>query len=229
VFVVRGVAGTLDTRRSVTIWCQRQRIGGDGAVAARRDPGLGASLRREQELELVGAIRDRFPEELGFGGELWTRQSLGALVVQRFEVELGAPTLGRYLRAWGLVPDAPEDRACPLCAAAVAQWMGREYVAVARAALEQRAELYWVGRTRLHGVSPATEVLSAVSARGWVRFLILSAGAPPGLGRKFLLGLSGTAERPTQVIVDGSWSSAEWPRRLPRRIVLHALPSCERT
>jgi hypothetical protein len=221
------MGGTTDTRRSAGIWCQRQRIGGDGAVAARRH-GPVAALGREQELGLIDSLRDRFPEEFGFGGELWTRQSLGALVANRFGVELGDSTLSRYMRSWGLMPDGPEERACPLCAAAVARWMGDDYLAVARAALEQRAEIYFVGRTRLHGVTPATEALSAVSARGWVRFAMMTMGMPAALPRRFLYGLSGVQKRPVQVIVDGSWSAAEWPRRLPERIVLHALPSCER-
>jgi hypothetical protein len=214
----------------VTIWCRRQRIGGDGVVAARRRLGQGVSLRRDQELDLVDALRDRFPDAYALGGELWTRQSISALVHRRFGVDLSPTTAGRYLRTWGLAASTPEERACPLCAGAVARWMATAYPQIARAALDRRAELYWVGRTRLHGASPAADVLSAVSARGWVRFMLLSTGLAPAaataLQRQFMLRLSGIAERRAEVIVDGSWATAEWPRRLPRRIVLHALPSC---
>jgi hypothetical protein len=75
----------------------------------------------------------------------------------------------------------------------------------------------------LRGVSPAAEVLSAVSSRGWAQFFVRSARNG---SREFLLRLG--ADRPAHLIVDGSWPTAEWPRRLPPHLVAHALPSCER-
>jgi transposase len=209
---------------SVTIWCQRQRIGGDGAVAARRRAGQAASLSRAQELDLVDVLRDRFPEDLGVEGELWTRQGVAALVSQRYGLGLSPATVGRYLRSWGVTAGDPVERACPLCAAAVARWTADTYPGVQAAATEARAEVHWVGRTRLRGVSPAAEVLSAVSSQGWARFLVQSA---KNGSREFLLRLG--ADRPAHLIVDGSWPTAEWPRRLPPHLVAHALPSCERT
>jgi transposase len=214
---------------SVTIWCQRQRIGGDGAVAARRRTGQAASLSRAQELDLVDLIRDRFPEDLGVEGELWTRQGVAALVSQRYGLGLSPAAVDRYLRSWGVTAGSPVERACPLCAAAVARWTADTYPDVQAAATEARADVHWVGRTRLRGVSPAAEVLSAVSTRGWAQFLVLSSrmGTPAVLSREFLLRLG--ADRAAHLIVDGSWPTADWPRRLPRHMVTHALPSCERT
>jgi hypothetical protein len=94
--------------------------------------------------------------------------------------------------------------------------------------MEHRAELCWVGRTRLGGVVPAAEVVSAITPRGRVQFMIVSAGIEPALPREFLLRLSGPQRRAVHVILDGSWGAGDWPRRLPRRIVTHVLPSCER-
>ena len=198
-------------------------------MAARRRTGQAASLSRAQELDLVDGLRDRFPEDLGVEGELWTRQGVAALVSQRYGLALSPATVGRYLRSWGVTAGSPVERACPLCAAAVARWTADTFPDVQAAATEARADVHWVGRTRLRGVSPAAEVLSAVSTQGWARFLVLSSrtGTPAVLSREFLLRLG--ADRAAHLIVDGSWPTADWPRRLPRHMVTHALPSCERT
>ena len=199
-------------------------------VAARRGQRSGetGTLSREQELDLIDTLRGCYPDQLGVDDELWTRQSVAALIQRRYHLSLGPAEVGGYLRAWGLGPREPTERACGLCVDAVADWLERDYPAIVRSAQEHRAELCWIGRTRLHGVVPAADVLSAMSIRGRVRFIIATPTVDPPLPRDFLLRLSGEDGRTLHVVVDGSWSRAEWPRRLPPRIVLHPLPSCAR-
>lgn len=211
-----------DPRRQAWHWCRRYAASGDGAVAARRRHG---ALTRRQELDLIEKLRDRFPDELDLTGRLWTRQSVAALIERSYGIPLSVTAVARYLRAWGLTPREPIDRACALCADAVVRWQANEYVDIARTAQDQRADLCWAGRTRLHGLAPATDVVSAVSTRGWVRFMVT---AEAGLPREFLTRLPGPSGRPVHVIVDGSWPSPELPRRAPDGVVLHPLPSCER-
>ncbi|MER5453273.1 winged helix-turn-helix domain-containing protein [Micromonospora sp. NPDC002389] len=221
-----------DARRSVTSWCRRHTIGGDGAVAAvrrgQRQSESGA-LSREQELELIDTLRGVHPDEFGLDEELWTRQSLHTLIEQHFGLTLDAGVVGAYLRAWGLGPREPRERACGLCVGAVERWVRSEYPAITRAAQEHLAEVYWLGRVRLVGTMPAADVISAVSSRGRVRFMVTTPSVDPALPRDFVLRLSGTEQRTVHLIVDGSWARNEWPRRLPRRIVPHPLPSCGRT
>jgi hypothetical protein len=111
---------------------------------------------------------------------------------------------------------------------AVARWVEHEYPALVRAAQEHQAELFWVGRTRLHGVAPAADVLSAMSIRGRIQFMITTPAVDPPMPRDFLLRLSGPDAQPVYAVVDGSFAKPEWPRRLPARISLHPLPSCGR-
>ncbi|MFC0530917.1 winged helix-turn-helix domain-containing protein [Phytohabitans kaempferiae] len=217
----RGSLG--DARRQAAHWCRRNRAGGDGTVAAaRRRYGV---LTRAQELRLIETIRDRFPDQLKLTGPLWSRQTVAALVERLYGIPLSPAATARYLRAWGLTPREPVDRACPLCAASVVRWQAQEYQAISHTAQRQRAELCWAGKTRLHGVTPATDVVSAVSARGRIRFMVTTEADLP---REFLTRLLPTSGRPAHVIVDGSWSCTEWPRRVPEGVVLHALPTCER-
>lgn len=186
------------------------------------------ALGREQELDLIEALRGTYPDEMGLDGEMWSRHALIALVERRYGIRLSSEVVGRYLTAWGLGPREPTERACGLCVDAVARWVERDYPAILRSAQDHDAELCWIGRTRLHGVVPAADVISSMSVQGRTRFLITTPGIDPPLPREFLLRLSGTEGRPVHVVIDGSWSRSEWPRRLPPRIVLHPLPSCER-
>ncbi|MEJ3749627.1 winged helix-turn-helix domain-containing protein [Actinomycetes bacterium KLBMP 9797] len=212
-----------DTRRSAANWCRRYTGAGDGAIAARRRNG---ALTPAQELHLVETLRDRYPEEFDLPGSLWTRQSVATLVERTYGVALSVPGIARYLRAWGLGPREPVDRACALCAVAVVRWQAHRYPEILRAAHDERADVYWAGGTRLHGVAPTTEVVAAVSTRGWVRFMVTG---EPTLPREFLSRLATQSGRPAHVIVDGSWTTMDWPRRLPDDVVLHPLPTCDRT
>lgn len=219
-------------RRSVTSWCRRHTIGGDGAVAARRrgfGPGEQGALGREQELGLIEAIRGRLPDQLGLDGDLWTRNNVSALVDRLYGLPLSPVAVGPYLQAWGLGSREPVERACALCADAVMRWLETDYPEIRRAAREHRAELCWLGRMRLHGVVPAADVVSAMSTRGSVRFMITTPALDHALTREFLSRLRGPDGRALHVVVDGSWTSANWPRRVPDRVVLHALPSCARS
>lgn len=220
-----------DARRSVTSWCRRHTIGGDGAVAAARHrqlAGESGPLSREQELGLVDALRGRYPDDQGLDGKLWTRHSVAALVRRRYGLPIEPADMGGYLRAWGLGPREPTDRACGLCVDAVQRWLRSDYPAIVRSAREHQAELCWIGRTRLHGVVPAADILSAVSVRDGVRFAVTTPSAEARPPRDFLLRLGGGTGRPVHAVVDGSWPHIEWPRRLPRWITLHPMPSCGR-
>src|SRR5690606_8741878 len=170
-------------RRSVSSWCRRNTIGGDGAVAARpRSQGSDPQpLSRAQELDLIEQLRGRWPEEFGIDEPLWSRRSVATLVERLYGLTLSTAEVGYYLRAWGIWARQPTDRACALCADAVARWVQNEYPAIVRSAREHHAELHWVGRTRLHGVTPAAAVLSAVSTRGQIRFMIVTPTVDPPL------------------------------------------------
>ncbi len=125
-------------------------------------------------------------------------------------------------------PREPRERACGLCAPVVERWVRSAYPAIERAAQDHGAEVHWLGRVRLQGTLPAAEAISAISAQGRIRFMITTPTVDPPLPRDFVLRLSGPAGAGLHLIIDGSWPKGEWPRRLPRHIELHPLPSCGR-
>ncbi|MDG4828771.1 winged helix-turn-helix domain-containing protein [Solwaraspora sp. WMMD1047] len=219
-----------DTRRSVTSWCRRNTIGGDSAVAAVRHPEQAdrGPLSRAQELELIDLLRGTHPDECGFGEELWSRESVAALIRRRFDLAIQPGDVGGYLLAWGLGPREPTDRACGLCVDAVARWMRDDYPTIVASARERHEEVCWIGRTRLHGLTPAADIIAAESIRGRTQFMVTTAAPDTRLPRDFLIRLSGAAGRTVHVVVDNSWAKVDWPRRLPTHLILHPLPSCGR-
>jgi hypothetical protein len=219
-----------DRRRSVTSWCRRNTIGGDSAVAAARprEQGDSGPLTRVQELELIELLRGSHPDENGLGEELWSRESVAELIRRRFDLSVEPNDVSGYLLAWGIGPREPTDRACGLCVDAVARWMRDEYPAIVREARERHADVCWIGRTRLHGVVPAADIIAAESILGRTQFTVTTVPADTRLPRDFLIRLSGAAGRPVHVVVDNSWAKVDWPRRLPTHLILHPLPNCGR-
>ncbi|GIF75739.1 winged helix-turn-helix domain-containing protein [Asanoa siamensis] len=219
----------LDPRGSALSWCRRERIGGDGALAAGPRASGGFCLTRAQELALIEAIRAGRPADHALAGPLWTRRSVVGLAGSLLGVTLSSARATRLLASWGAGFRPPSSRACPLCAAPVARWVETAFPAIARKAATHRSEPHWIGRSRLYGVTPAADVVCAVtgpSGRQRLSFVIAPGGPSATLRTDFLLGLNPT--RPVHAVVDGSWATWQLPRRLPPRVVLHAMPSCER-
>ncbi|MEV0716237.1 winged helix-turn-helix domain-containing protein [Asanoa sp. NPDC050611] len=218
----------LDPRSSALSWCRRERIGGDGALAAGPRTGRPVGITRTQETALIEAIRGRFPGDFNLPGSLWSRRSVRDLVLALTGLTLAPARVTRLLTAWGAVARDPAERACPMCAGAVSRWMTTAQPVIARTAATHRADLHWIGRARLCGVAPAAELVSTVAGPpGRLRVAFAITGPSSALPREFLSRLS--PDRTVHAVVDGSWATWQLPRRLPPRVVLHPMPSCERS
>lgn len=220
-------------RRALVNWCRRHAKPGDAAVAAasaRRlgRPGEPAPLTRAQQLDLADLLRGTHPGDHHLDGQLWTRRSLGELIHRRYGVRLTVRGINRQLKAWGLGPRTPAERACGLCVASVVSWLSRVYPDIVRRARAAGAQVCWAGRGRLAGLTPAAEVLTATTSRGGLRFAVSTGCAHAPVPGTFLSRLVAHEGRGVHVIMDGSLAQADWPRRPPAGVVLHPMPSCAR-
>jgi hypothetical protein len=218
-------------RRALVNWCRRHAKGGDAAMAAGRRmirPGEPAPLTRSQQLDLADALRDAHPDDFGLPGRLWSRQSLGELIHRRYGVRLTVRGINRQLKAWGLGPRTPAERACSLCVASVVSWLSRVYPDIVRCARANGAQVCWASRGRLSGLVPPAEMVVAVTTRGSLRFSLSSGRADAPLPAMFLSRLATHEGRGVHVIMDGSFTAADWPRRPPRGVVVHSMPCCAR-
>jgi transposase len=70
----------------------------------------------------VRLLTKKCPDQLGLPLALWTRESVGQLLEQRYGVSVSVWTVGRYLKRWGLTPQKPLRRAYEQDPKAVKQW-----------------------------------------------------------------------------------------------------------
>jgi hypothetical protein len=235
--VAGGAAQSALARRALVNWCRRQALGAAAATAAHRlirpaPPPLDPALERD----LADALRDSHPADHGLTGELWSRDALGELIHRRYGVRLTPRGLNRQLRAWGLGPRTPAERACARCVGAVVSWLTRAYPEIVRRARAAGAQVCWAGRVQPAAPpdapdgGPGLAFLTAVTSRGGLRFAAAAAvaGEGPPLPGAFLSRLAAHEGREVHVIVDGSVSAADWPAREPSGIVLHPMPCCAR-
>ncbi|HEU5108217.1 MAG TPA: winged helix-turn-helix domain-containing protein [Micromonosporaceae bacterium] len=218
-------------RRALVNWCRRHAKNGDAAVAAGRRlirPGEPTPLTRAQQLDLADTLRDSHPDDHGLPGHLWSRQSLAAIILSRYGVRLTVRGVNRQLKAWGLGPRTPAERACGLCVGAVVTWLTGAYPGIVRMARAAGGQVCWAGRGRLVGLSPAVEVVTAVTSRGGLRFEVATGRAEAPLPGSFLSRLAAHEGREVHVIMDGSFTAADWPRHRPAGVVLHPMPCCAR-
>lgn len=131
-------------RGTVARWVRQYRQGGEAALDQRpqgRPPA--PKLKVEEEEVIVALIETYSPDQLGLPASLWTRDTVGALIKQRFRLALSVWTVGRYLRRWGLTPQKPARRAYEQNPEAVRHWLELEYPEVRKQAKAEGAEIHW--------------------------------------------------------------------------------------
>lgn len=222
------VAGFLGvTRQAVGNWMRAHRRGGDAVLAARRRGRRGGhtKLTQAQQEKVARLIVGNNPDQLKLPGFLWTRALVRDLIRQRFRVEVGEDTAGRYLRAWGFSPQKPMRRAYEQSDEAVRRWLEVRYPEIEKRARRERAEILWADESGLRsdhtagrtwapvGKTPVSKgtgkrfkanMIAAVSNSGTLRFRVFEERFTGPLFLDFLKRLVKDNEgRKVILIVDG--------------------------
>jgi len=242
-------------RGTVAKWMRQWRRGGERALAARPQgrPKGPARLKGWQAAQIVRTITDRTPDQLKLPFVLWTREAVGALIEERFGVRLSVWTVGRLLARWGFTAQKPVRRAWEQNPAAVERWLKVEYPRVRREAKRDKAQIHWgdemglrsdhqagtsYGRKGQTPVVPGTgqrwrcNVISAITNRGSLRFMVFKRRFTAPVFVDFLSRLIRGAGRKVYLIVDGhpvhkSATVARWLAReeIRARLRLILLPA----
>jgi len=213
------------TRQAVGKWLKAYREGGEDALAAKAQgrPKGGARLQGWQAATIVNLIKDRDPEQLKLPFVLWTREAVRSLIRRKFAIKVSLVTVGRYLARWGFTPQKPVRRAYERDDAAVQRWLEEEYPAIRKAAKREKALIYWADEMGLRsdhqtgrsyapkGRTPAIpgtgqrfgcNVLSALTNRGHLDFMVFKKGFSASVFVRFLRRLVKQANRKVFLIAD---------------------------
>ena len=196
-------------------------------------------------------IADRTPDQLKLPFALWTSRAVRALIERRLGKWLGLSTVQLYLRRWGMTPQKPLARAKERSPAAIAAWLARDYPAIARRAKAEKAIVYWgdetgisnqdqIGRSYApRGATPVVgrtakkitkSMISAVSNRGLLRFMLYDGGLNVELFITFLRRLLKDARQKVFLVVDNlkvhhAKKVKAWVHRHRHEIELFYLPA----
>ena len=212
------------TRSVIYAWLARYRAGGWGALKARALKGRPLKITPAQMRWLYRTITGKSPLQFRFEFALWTREMIRVLLWEQFQLKLSVASVGRLLRQMGLSCQRPLFRASEQNPERVRLWLEQEYPAIRAEARRAGAEIYFgdeagvrsdahAGTTwgvrgqtpvvRSTGQRTSVNMISTVSARGALRFMLVSGKVNGPVFVEFLKRLLHNAVRPIFLILDG--------------------------
>jgi transposase len=212
------------TRSCIYTWLARYRSGGWGALKARALEGRPMKIQPAQMRWLYRTVTGKNPLQFRFEFALWTREMIRTLLREQFDLKLSVASVGRLLKQLGLTCQRPLFRALEQDPKRVRRWLEKEYPLIRRQAREVGADIYFgdeagvrsdhqggttwgvKGQTpvvRSTGQRSSVNMISAVSARGHLRFMVTKGKVNGAVFVEFLKRLMHNAQRPIFLILDG--------------------------
>jgi transposase len=240
------------SRRSVYKWVKaHNRSGNKGLEMHKRGRPKGPQLEPWQSAQIVNLIKNYCPDQLSMPFVLWTRESVGLLIQQKFNIKLSKWTVGRYLANWGFSPQKPARRAIEQNPKAIEHWFKVEYPAIQKLAKKDKATIHWgdemglrsdhnVGRTYgLKGQTPVVKrtgnrfscnMISTITNLGKLTFMVFHENFTSEVFLQFLKKLVRQSNRKVFLIVDNHRSHKskmvnKWLTENVDRINVYYLPS----
>ncbi len=182
------------------------------------------TLTKEQEKQVKKMIIDKCPDQLKLPFALWTREAVGDLLREKFDVDVSVWTVGRYLRSWGFTPQKPIYKAYEQKSAEVKKWLKKAYPAIKERASEEGGEIQWsdeMGMRSDHQAgttwSPKGEtpviirtgkrfrlnMISSLTNQGKLQFMLFKQGFTTDVFIDFMTRLIRYNRRKVFLIVDG--------------------------
>jgi len=211
-------------RACIYDWLARYRSGGWEALRSRKSGGRKPRLNGKQIQWIYKTITMGDPRQFKFPYALWTRGIIAKVIREKFGITLSLPSVGRLLAQLGLTCQRPLFRAYQQNPALVEKWLQDEYPKIKALAKKDGAEIYfgdeagirsdhhggstWAPRGETPVITTTGErfgfnILSAVSARGLLRFMVTPGRVASQQFCQFLDRLMYRAKKPIFLVVDG--------------------------
>jgi len=245
------VAKALSINR-VTIygWLARYRNGGWGALDASKRGGRPPKMDAKTILWVYRTVTMKNPLQLKFTYALWTAKIVGEIIYKRFGMKLSKASVCRLLGQLGLTPQRPVWRAYQQKPEVVQQWLKKEYPRIQSMARRMKAQIFfgdeagvrsdhhagttWAvkGKTPIvssTGARFGLNMISAVSAQGEFRFMVVKGRVASAQFIEFIKRLIQGTKRMIFLIVDGhpshkSRKVANYIKTIKKRFRLFFLP-----
>jgi transposase len=219
------VAKVLGVQRSTLFgWLARYRRGGWGALDARKRGGRPPKVTAKMMAWIYETVSGKDPRQMRFPFALWTSVMVAELIWREFHVSLSKASVCRLLIQLGLSPQKPLWRAYQRDAARVEKWINEEYPKIRALARRLKADIFFgdeagvrsdfhSGRTwAVRGKTPivsttgarfSCNMISAVSPRGAMRFMLVDGTLNGNVFVSFLKRLIHNWPRSVFLIIDG--------------------------
>ena len=245
------VAKALSIHR-VTIygWLARYRNGGWGALDASKRGGRPPKMDAKAMQWVYRTVTMKNPFQLKFTYALWTAKIVEQVIYKRFGMKLSKASVCRLLGQLGLTPQRPVWRAYQQKPEVVQQWLEKEYPRIRSMARRMKAQIFfgdeagvrsdhhagttWAkkGKTPIvssTGARFGLNMISAVSAQGEFRFMIVKGRVASAQFIEFIKRLIQGTKRMIFLIVDGhpahkSRKVANYIETIKKRFRLFFLP-----
>ena len=206
------------------IWTRYKTKGSRGLASKKRGVQGGKKINGKQAAEVKQLVKDKMPEQLKLPFGLWTREAVQQLILEKYRITLSRWQVGRYLKAWGYTPQKPITKAFEQNPERVKLWLDKEYPAIKKRAAKENATIYFedeVGMRSDHqagksyapkGQTPVIKktgqrfslnMVSAISNKGHVEFMILEGTFNGGVFLEFLAQLIKYKQQKIFLVVDG--------------------------
>ena len=212
------------TRSCIYEWLARYRAGGWNGLKAKTLAGRPKKISARQMEWLWKTITQSNPLQHRFEFALWTRQMIRILLWEEFRLKLSLASVSRLLAQLGLTCQRPLFRALEQNPQRVKSWLNSEYPAIKKLALEEGGTIYfgdesgvrsdyhagttWGARGKTpvvptSGSRVSVNMLSAITAKGEMRFMVTTGRVNAPRFVEFLKRLLTKAAGPIFLILDG--------------------------
>jgi transposase len=238
------------SRTTIYDWLALYRGGGWDALNAGKRGGRKPKLNGKMLKWIYATVTMGSPLQFKFAFALWTRQMIASLIEKKYGIKLSKTSVGRMLDQLGLTAQRPLWRAYQQNPEAVEKWLKEEFPAIKRAASSCKGEIYfgdeagirsdyhsgttWApkGNTpvvRTTGARFGFNMISAVSPKGMLRFMVVEGTVGADQFIEFIKRLVHGTKKRIFLIVDGhpthkAKKVRSFVESLKGQLSLHLLP-----